>query len=325
MPSLLIRNLKEIFSRELKVRAAQSGRTTEEEHRRILEAALAEPTPPERQRHAVAKRLNWLLQRLNDGVRFRPEMTIPRMAELLGLNTASGLETYFFGEEEAPFDVLDRIAETFGLGAGWLKFGRGAPFNVRTYSVRDLHLPDYSSPGHQRVNLAHVMRVEKPERVFFVRCLDEVRYATIFLQTSPWKYVGFRDGWHVSDHVGATGERQIFELWKLLKMIEDGRLVPHGAGGRDLPEDVFRSLYDGEIFPGSVLWNERFFSHWADDFTDVHQAMPIARSSAHEAMPNDGEGYARYGEGFQQAQATVRLFLKHEKEDQERRQRATSE
>ncbi len=320
MPSLLIRNLQEIFSRELKVRAAQNGRTTEEEHRRILEGALTEPSPPERQRHAVAKRLNWLLQKLNDGVRFRPEMTIPCMAELVGLNTASGLEACFFGEEEAPFDLLDRIGETFGLGAGWLKFGRGAPFNVRTYSVRELHLPDDSYPGYQRVNFAHVMQVERPERVFFVRCLDEVCYATIFLKTSPWRYVGFHDGWHVSDHVGATGERQIFELWKLLKAIQDDRLVPHGISGRDLPEDVFRSLYNGEIFPGSILYNERFFSHWADDFTDVHQAMPIARGSAHEATPKDGKGYAQYGEGFQKAQATVRISLEHERQKQERRQ-----
>jgi len=206
------------------------------------------------------------------------------------------------------------------LGAAWLKFGRGAPFNIRTYSVRDLHLSDYGYPGEQRVNLAHVMQVEKPERVFFVRCLNEVCYTTIFLQISPWRYVGFRDGWHVSDHVGATGERQVFELWKLLKMIEDGRLVPHGIGGRDLPQDVFRSFYDGEIFPGSILWNEGFFSHWADDFTDVHQVMPIARGSAHEDMPKDGKGYAGYGEGFQQAQATVRMLLEHERKDQERRQ-----
>lgn len=313
MPSLLIRNLQDLFGRELKVRAARNGRTTEQEHRRILEGALTDPTPPERQRHAVAKRLNWLLQRLNDRTRFRPEMTIPRMAELLGLNTASGLEAYCFGEEEAPFELLDRIAETFGLGTEWLKFGRSAPFNVRSYSVRELHLPNYSHPGYQRVNLAHVMQVEKPERVFVVRCLNEISYATIFLQTSPWRYVGFRDGWHVSDHVGATGERQIFEFWKLLKMIEDDHLVPHGIGGRDLPEDVFRGLYDGEIFPGSVLLDEKFVSSWADDFTDVHHAMPIARSSAHEAMPKEGEGYACYGEGFQRAQATVRLLLKSEK------------
>lgn len=326
MPSLLLRNLKEIFGRELKVRAAQNGRTTEEEHRRILEAALVEPASPERQRHAVAKRLNWLLQRLNDKVRFRPEMTIPRMAELLGLNTASGLEAHFLGEEEAPFDLLDRIAETFGLGAEWLKFGRGAPFNIRTYSVRELHLPDFSRPDCQRVNFAHVMQVEKPERVFFVRCLNEVRYTTIFLQTSPWRYVGFYDGWHVSDHVGATGAAQIFELWKLLKIIEDSGLVPYGIRSCDLPEEVFRSFSNGEIFPGTVLGDEKFSSHWADDFTDVHQVMPIVRSDAHDAMPNDGEGYAQYGEGFQQAQATVRMFLKHEKEDEKRQEhRAASD
>ena len=310
MASLLLRNVRELFSKELKERAARNGRTAEEEHRRLLEEALTEPTPPERQRYAVAKRLTRLLQMLNDGVRFRPEMTIPHMAELLGLNTATGLESYCFGEDEAPFDLLDRIAETFGLGAEWLKFGRYAPFNVRTYSVRELHLSNSSHPGHPRVNLAHVIQAEKPERIFFVRCLDRVRYATIFMQTSQWRYVGFYDGWHVSDHVGATGEAQLFDLWKLLKMIEDGHSVRHKVSGRDLPEDVFRALYGGEIFPGSVLWNERYYSNWADDFTDVNYEYPIGR-----------DRYSRYGEEFQHAQARVRYFVNHEKEDKEKQQR----
>jgi plasmid stability protein len=312
MASLLLRNLHDLFSRELKVRAARNGRTIEEEHRRIVESALVEPTPPERQRHTVAKRLNQLLRMLNDGGRGRPEMTIPRMAELLGLNTASGLESYFLAEDEAPFDLLDRIAETFGLRQEWLKFGRYEPFNICTYSVRELHLPDNSCPEYQRVNLAHVVQVEKPQRIFFVRCLDEVRNATIFLQTSQWRYVGFLDGWHVSNHVGATGEAQIFELWELLKLIEGDRDLRRITSGRDLPEGVFRDLHGGETFPGAVLWDERFFSRWADDFTDVHQVFPIARASVDEEMPKNGEGYARYGTGFQQAQAIVRQHLKYE-------------
>ncbi len=323
MASLLLRNLRDVFSRELKVRAAQNGRTTEEEHRRILEGALGEPILAERQRQTVAKRLNQLLRMLNDGGRGRPEMAIPRMAELLGLNTAGGLEAYFYGEDEAPFDLLDRITETFGLRPEWMKFGRYEPFDVRQYTVRGLHLP--KGLGTRYESLASLMEALEPEAIFFVRSLGENGSATIFLQRSDWKYEGFYDGWHVSDEVGATGEAQLFELWKLLKSIGDDSGIARKVAGRQLPAEVYLSLCRGEVFPGSVLHQQRFYSHWHDDFTDVHQVMPIARSNAHEAMPKNGEGYAGYGQGFQQAQARVRQCLKHEKEDQERRRRETSD
>lgn len=54
MASLIVRNLSEDLVKRLRVRAALNGRSGEEEHRRILEAALAADDPAERQRRREA-------------------------------------------------------------------------------------------------------------------------------------------------------------------------------------------------------------------------------------------------------------------------------
>ena len=47
MASLLIRGLDDKLKRQLRVRAAENGRSMEEEVRRILRAALGVPSPEE--------------------------------------------------------------------------------------------------------------------------------------------------------------------------------------------------------------------------------------------------------------------------------------
>lgn len=298
MAALLLRSLSDFCSRLLKERAARNGRTAEEEHRRIVEEALVEPSPPERQIKTVTKRLNLLLLLLRYGQNSYREMTIAQMAEHIGLNTAGGLEAYFFGEDEAPFSLLDRISEAFGLYPDWLKHGHyNGPFNLRSRSLREIHLPSHAG----RENLSSLVEKLKIKRIFFVRCLNETGHATIVLQISDWKYEGFYDDWHVSRHVGATGERQLFELWSLLKGIEHDRSLRLITMGCDLPDKVYSDLVSGNVFPGSILQNQDYYSNWFDDFTDVKHEMPIA-----------GDGYASYGEGFKQAQAKVRSIIEHE-------------
>lgn len=46
MPQLLVRDIEAEVVRKLKLRAAQHGRSAEEEHREILRGALRQPSPP---------------------------------------------------------------------------------------------------------------------------------------------------------------------------------------------------------------------------------------------------------------------------------------
>ena len=53
MASLLIRQIDDNLKRQLRLRAAENGRSMEEEVRRILRAALAVPSPEEEGRRKL--------------------------------------------------------------------------------------------------------------------------------------------------------------------------------------------------------------------------------------------------------------------------------
>jgi hypothetical protein len=244
--------------------------------------------PPEmkRYRQEVAERLNRLLGLLNERRRYN-SMTIPQIATILGLSSVSDLENYFFAEKDAPFDLLDQIANTFGLRPDWLKLGHiiEQPF---AYQVHGLH--------YHRGGLLGLIEELKPQQIFFVRCLNDFGYAHVAFKLTDWKYEGTYDDWHISDHVGATGQAQLYKLWQSLNKIEERRGHLPDTVGRDLPEDLYLSLVRGEMYPGTVL-DQRYQSYWFEKFTDIDYKYST-----------EAERSKYYGSGLVQAQALVRDY-----------------
>jgi hypothetical protein len=250
----------------------------------LAELPTSKPLTPERHREAVANRLKRLLQLLNERRRSYP-LIIPEIATLLGLSAVTDIESYFLGEKDAPFDLLDQIADTFGLSPNWLKFGHRQPFQFAAHGFR-----------YNRGSLLGIVEDIKPQQIFFVRCLNRYGYASVAFRLTDWKYQATHDGWHVSNHVGMTGTWQLYDLWQSIKTIVNTPELYRITVGRDLPEHLYLPLIQGEAFPGAVLEDfNSYQSYWFDDFIDIDHEEPIAR-----------DGYLKYGEGFVQAQELVR-------------------
>lgn len=83
MATLTVRNLDEEVVRQLRIRAAENGRSAEAEHRAFLVASLLETTPPPRQQ---------AIDRLAEFRRPTSGRGSPPSAELLGDSRASRLE-----------------------------------------------------------------------------------------------------------------------------------------------------------------------------------------------------------------------------------------
>jgi len=156
------------------------------------------------------------------------------------------LRTTFSRKKDAPLDLLDQIANTFGLRPDWLKLGHiiEQPF---TYQIHGLHYHDGGLLG--------LMEKLNPQRIFFVRCLNDWgNDAHVAFRFTDWKYEGTYDGWHISNRVGHTGTWQLYKLWQSLSKIEERReLYTITVVGRDLPEDPYFSLLRGEMYPGTSL------------------------------------------------------------------------
>jgi hypothetical protein len=243
------------------------------------------PPAIKRHREGVGDRLNLSLRLLTERRRGY-SLTIPEIATILGLSSVSDLENYFRAEKDAPFDLLDQIANTFGLRPGWLKFGHeGEPF---AYQIHGLH--------YHRGGLLGLIEELKPQRIFLVRCLNDWGYAHVAFRFTEWKYEGTYDGWNISDHVGNTGTWQLYKLWQSLNKIEERRELYGITVGCDLPEDPYLSLVRGEMYAGTLLEDEKYRSYWSNDFTDIDYKYPIA-----------ADRYSRHGSGFVQAQRLVRV------------------
>ena len=237
----------------------------------------------------VARRLKYSLELINRG---KINLSIAKIASMLGLPRAGILESYFDGTKDPEFDFLDRYADLFGIYKEWLKFGDREPFATS----EDYNL--YASGYLERIDeLA-------PKQILFLRANDEEGSTGILLHISDIKYLYMPKTWNISSKVGGTGQSQIYDLYKLIKLLKSGsrsmidssgtqKHVKHWCGGRIISEESFTKLFSGKIFPGEVI--ENYENHWWDDFTDISETS--ARSGSYRR---------EYGKAFIEGQEIVR-------------------
>jgi hypothetical protein len=116
--------------------------------------------------------------------------------------------------------------------------------------------------------------------------------------------------WHISDHVGATGQGQIFSMYCLITALEnEGKY----CSGRISNKEDFRQLSGGHILPWGVLEAPNCYeNYWCRDFLDVYNTAIIAIT--YESSHGQPFYESRYGKGFMFAQSVVRYELEdHEK------------
>ena len=237
----------------------------------------------------IARRLKYSLELINKG---KINLSVAKIASMLGLPRAGILESYFNGTEDPEFDFLDRYADLFGIHKEWLKFGDSEPFATsEEYNL-------YASGYLERIDeLA-------PQQILFLRANDEEGSTGILLHISDFKYLYMPKTWHISSRVGDTGRSQIYDIYKLVKLLKSGsrfithssgtqKHVKHWCGGRIISKESFTKLFCGEIFPGEVI--ENYENHWWDDFTDISKTSANSSSYRRE-----------YGKGFIEAQEIVR-------------------
>lgn len=236
----------------------------------------------------LAKRFGRVLELMNEG-RHYDKYTIAKLAQLLKLRKISELENVFEGKDEPSFEFIEDFCKTFGINREWLTEGKWAPY----YNANLVHFDplDYFDD----------IRTLDPEGIYFILCKSEVGEAFIVLKFADWKFQIFDQIWHISDHVGGGGRRQILGMYRLINKLQAESFYEK-CSGRILEEAVFKKLHSGEVFPGSILDHPRTENHWWDDFTDVNHKFPIA------------ENYeSSYGKGFIYAQSVVRQKLEEEK------------
>lgn len=235
--------------------------------------------------HKVAKRFRTVLELMNEG-RSYTKFTIPQLAQLMKLHKISELESVFTGEVEPTFSFIEDFSKTFGVNGAWLTEGKGAPFS------NDL---DARSDPLDYLPLIEELR---PEAIYFVRENSDTAPAFMVLKLTKWKYLVLGRTWHISDVVGAGGQRQLFSFYTLIKELRDKRHLHTKCWGITLNKSDFDALLCGEAFPGKYFDSGFSEDPWWDDLTDINHGYPIA------------ENYEYWhGKSFIKAQRIIKWYL----------------
>lgn len=236
---------------------------------------------------SIVKRFNQVLDLLNEN-RTYGKYTIAGLAQLMKLHSVGELECVFIGTQEPSFEFIDHFCTTFGVNRNWLIEGKEAPFR------------EHERTHYDPLSYFAEIEARSPTRIYFIRSASEVGEVFLLLQLSDCKYKIISRVWHISGHVGAGGQSQIFGMYQLILALQKSRLIGL-CGGRILAEDKFNKLLSGNVFPGSIIEFPAQENSWWDDFVDVHHRYPI--SSRYESL---------YGNGFMVAQSIVRWKLKED-------------
>lgn len=235
----------------------------------------------------LSKRFQKLFELMNQNRGQYNEFTIPKVSELLGLEKRSILENIVNGTDEPSFKFIKEFCEKFRISYKWLNEGKGEPFAF-TY--------DYFSPMSY---LDDIIKLN-PEKIYFIQNKSKVAETFIMLGFSDWYYMVGTKTWHISNYVGASGQSQIYDLYRLIVALKENMFYTK-CHGLKLDKEEFYDILLGRKFPGSCLngkMGRRGDNPWWDDFTDVTNHYPI--SINYEGM---------HGKSFIDAQNIVKYKL----------------
>jgi hypothetical protein len=207
--------------------------------------------------------------------------SIAELADLMKLASVGELESVFLGTREPPIPFIDHFCDTFGVSRSWILKGSDSPF----------YIPE--TDRYNPLEYLPLLKSQLPIRIYFIRSKSAIGEVFLVLKLSDHKYKVIQRIWHISEHVGAGGRSQIFGMYQLIIALKASQFS-NACGGRTLPEDKFNELFSGNVFPGTVINEQKYTDSWWDDFTDVRHEYPISRTY---------ETY--YGKGFIEAQSIV--------------------
>lgn len=232
----------------------------------------------------LSKRFQKIISLMNDKQGQYSEFTIAKLSEILNLEKRSILDDIVSGRKEPTFEFIKNFCKTFRINYEWLNENKGYPFSIDY---------NHNSPMDYLKDIVEL----NPERIYFIQKESDVAETFIMLGFSDWYYMVGTKYWHLSNHVGAGGQSQIYDLYRLIRALKENMFLSKCMGLK-LESDEFNNIFYGKVFPGSCLIGEmgrRGDNPWWDDFTDIEHYYPI--SDRYEEM---------HGKSFIDAQNIVK-------------------
>ncbi|CAB3805421.1 hypothetical protein LMG28614_06204 [Paraburkholderia ultramafica] len=266
---MAIRNIPEEVLTALEALAARNDRSVEAEARIALRSHV-QPTVEREIRNTrvaeVGTRLTNVLEQVNQ-VRGTRTLKPSHIAQAIGEDRASEVEDWFIGQEEPTFTQLASIADYLGCSRDWLQHGDGKMFKVHTERL--------SESAGEAVEQLLDLNAERP--VTFLHLVREESAAgelLIIKQYDDWRCATWTTPIHVSDAIGAGGERALSCLSVTLQLLYAYYTSRRGTRvlvkSYQLPSEACKAIRGGATHP-LVPLQDGYERPWWEDFWDEGQ------------------------------------------------------
>jgi antitoxin FitA len=268
---ITIRNLSEDVLASLGTLAERNDRSIEAEARFALRTHVQPIMQHEIRSMRLAEvgtRLTDVLDKVNR-VRAARLQKPSHIAKAIGEERVYDVEEWFVGRCEPTFTQLEKIADYLGCSREWLQHGDGKMFDIQSQRLEEnpanavTQLLDLNQDESKRVRFLHLIREN-----------DESGSLVIVKQYESWHCTVWNTPIHVSEAIGAGGERALANLSVTLQLLYGYYTSSHPKGlvikSYLLPRENCEALRGGTVHPLASLefGDER---PWWEDIWDEEQ------------------------------------------------------
>lgn len=262
---ITIRNLPPETLALLSALATEHDRSLEGEARHALSTWVAprrEKAEQARRAEVVARRLQFLADEFRSP-KLWSEISPSRISEQLGLTHADAFEKYFSGESEPSFDTLRAIATLLGCSGEWLVHGNWTPFAGQEYRLdRKEEAVTWLTTGDNGLKLS---------KLLIVRSLSDAGQLALVKVHERGHSRTYHTQYHVSEEIGASGERELANLLEIFKDLYSTRGSAH-TKSLLVPPTLFSRLIEGKRHPLNILESHEVRTvPWWEDIWDANQ------------------------------------------------------
>lgn len=205
-----------------------------------------------------AEKMIEVFDMMNKYLPYEKQINIEVLSKLLGLESVFHIEQYFCTPNEPSFEFLETISEKLGLASDWLKYSQGSPFATKT--IHSFYYQDI---------IDELMKEEITDIYMIIS--DEVdARIMIYTATSLYHYRRFSKVYPFHQNVGATGQSEIYDFYKLAKRINETDCLYDKTNTFVLKPGIFDAVLLGKYFPGCVRKENLRTSYFWEDLLDLN-------------------------------------------------------
>lgn len=199
-----------------------------------------------------------ILELIHEINKYDQNFGLETLAFILKLNSVSELTMYFNTKNEPSYSFLDTIAEKIFISKNWLKFSRGNIFDgesIKTFWITDLY---------------EILKQMNFENIYILLNDSPNQELLILIEKEKYIYQKYYKTISVHPNIGNEGKTILYKFYLFMKKINSDSDLYLKTTEYILPENIFKSILCGELYPGAIFREKECTIHFCEDLLDLN-------------------------------------------------------